>query len=89
MRLKKHQIYLIRWRDHYSTDGWVESNLEDVEDNMELSTVGFYIKKTTHHLHFSRTLGNDNTLLADIMSIMEDQILEIVPLYKGNYYGVG
>lgn len=75
----KDQIYLIKWRDHYSMEGFFDKNLSDLNDViMELETVGFFVSEDKHYYHFVRTMNND--MYADSMSIIKKQIIDIKEL---------
>lgn len=71
----KDRAYLIRWKDHFSTDGWFDKEDVNVEEVLEFSTVGFFIEENEHYYHLARTVGTDQ--YADIMSILKNQVTHI------------
>lgn len=73
--MKRHAMYLIRWRDHYSTDGFLAEDLSDIVDNVFLDSVGFFVKADKNYYHFVRTIGDD--MAADSMSILRNQIVKL------------
>jgi hypothetical protein len=74
--MNKNAMYVIQWRDHFSTDGFYSKDLEEFDDkSLIFKSLGFYIKEDEHYYHFARTIGEADC--ADIMSIIKEQIIEI------------
>jgi hypothetical protein len=71
--MKKNKPYLIKWNDHYTTEGFLEADLGDIVTGVLLTSVGFYIKSDKLHHHFVQTIGEDMT--ADSISILKNQIM--------------
>ena len=66
---------MIEWRDHFSTDGFFDLTLEELEDEVILNSLGFFMKEDKNYYHFARTLGTDTC--ADLMSILKKQIITL------------
>ena len=66
---------MIEWRDHFSTDGFFDLTLEELEDEVILNSLGFFMKEDKNYYHFARTLGQDTC--ADLMSILKKQIITL------------
>lgn len=74
-------MYIISWRDHYSTDGFYSPTLEEFDENgLILTSLGFFIKEDEHYYHFARTIGTDTC--ADIMSVIKEQIVELFEILE-------
>lgn len=72
-------MYLIKWHDHFSTDGFFDKELTGMDTLMELTSLGFYLKEDENYYHFARTIGKDT--IGDVMSILKDQTVEITELF--------
>ena len=74
--LNKNGMYVIEWRDHFSTEGFYSGDMEEFTDtSLIFRSLGFFIKEDTNYFHFARTIGEEDC--ADIMSIMKNQIVYI------------
>lgn len=71
----KGKKYLVKWRDHFSTEGWFD--LEDlaVEEEVLFETVGFFVKENPFYYYFAQHMSHDTC--GDIMSILQNDIIEI------------
>lgn len=79
--LNKNKMYKIKWRDHYSTEGWFNPDDPEIEDEVVLISVGFFIKEDKHYYHFARTVGEDTC--ADMMSIIREQVINMEEITSG------
>lgn len=71
----KEEAYLIKWRDHFSTDGWFDKDDISVQEELIFYTLGFFVSEDENYYHLARTKGEDQ--YADIMSILKEQAIEI------------
>jgi hypothetical protein len=71
-------MYIIEWRDHFSTDDWFD--IKDPKINVEftLTSLGFYVKSDKNYHHFARTKGEH--AYADMMSILKNQVVSIIEI---------
>ena len=77
--MNKNGMYVIRWRDHFSTEGFFSADLEEFDGQaLELTSLGFFIKEDDHYYHFAHTIGDDTC--ADIMSIIKEQIIDMAEI---------
>lgn len=74
MKFKQDELYKIVWRDHFSTDGFFEKSNVEIDKDMVLTSVGFFIAEDDNYIHLARTKGE--TLYADTMSIVKVLILD-------------
>lgn len=73
--LVKDSMYVMEWRDHFSTEGWFDKDTPEIDSDFTLRTVGFFVSEDEHYFHFARTVGEH--AYADMMSILKEQIVEI------------
>jgi hypothetical protein len=71
----KHNIYEIKWRDHFSTEGFFDKQDIDIQEEMLFDSVGYFIKEDKNYYHIARSHGE--TDYADIMSIMKKNVIKI------------
>lgn len=68
-------MYIIEWRDHFSTDEWFDIADPQINTDFTLTSVGFYVKSDKNYHHFARTMGDH--AYADMMSILKNQVVEL------------
>lgn len=71
----KGKLYVITWRDHFSSEGWFELDSLKIHDNLCLTSTGFFMKSDKNYYHFARTVGD--SVCADMMSILKKQIVDL------------
>lgn len=76
--MKKNTPYLIKWNDHYSTNGFLKADLTDIVDEVVFTSVGLFIKQDKLHYHFAQTIGKD--VAADSLSLLKAHIIFIKEL---------
>ena len=74
-RLKKDRMYVVEWRDHYSTAGWQSKSDTLLSKDFILKTVGFYVTKSKRYIHLAMTDGEQ--AYSNIMSILRNNIISI------------
>jgi hypothetical protein len=79
-KLTKHKIYEIQWRDHFSTDGFFDQTVAEIEDEIVFHSVGYFIKENKNYWYLARTLGKDS--YADMMNILKKNTLSIKELHE-------
>ena len=67
--------YLIKWRDHFSTEGWFDLTDLEVENEMIFEPIGFFVKENKHYLYFAQHISHDTC--GDIMSILKKDIITL------------
>ena len=75
LKLVKHKLYEIEWRDHFSTDGFFDQTDMKIEDEIVFRSVGYFIKANKNYWYIARTLGKDT--YADMMTILKKNTLSI------------
>lgn len=73
------KIYLVTWRDHFHTDGWIEFKESDIIDSDVLvDTVGFFVGEDKHYIHLSQSKSHEESgeTNMNIMSILKRQIIK-------------
>ena len=78
MKLTKNKMYVIEWRDHFSTEGWFDINKPQITSDFTLRSVGFFMASDKNYYHFARTIGDH--AYADMMSILRNQIIELIEI---------
>lgn len=76
--MNKGKMYIIEWRDHYSTAGWHNKDESKLDKDFILKTVGFYVSKNKKYIHLAMTDGE--FAYGDIMSILRNNIVSITEI---------
>lgn len=71
----KDKKYLVKWRDHFSTEGWFDKDDPEVEEEVMFETVGFFVKQNEFYYYFAQHMSTDT--YGDIMSILRSDIVEL------------
>jgi len=69
-----YKIYLIRWKDHFSTDNW--TGLEDISsiaDDEIVNSVGYLIRKDKYHYHLAQNITDSS--FKNTISIMTNSVV--------------
>lgn len=72
------KMYIVEWRDHYSTAGWHDKKEPNVDQDFILKTIGFYVSKNKKYIHLAMTDGE--FAYGDIMSILKNNIITITEI---------
>jgi hypothetical protein len=76
--MTKGKMYIVEWRDHYSTAGWHDKKDPGVDHDFILKTIGFYVSKNKSYINLAMTDGE--FAYGDIMSILRNNILSITEI---------
>ena len=72
------KMYIVEWRDHYSTAGWHDKKDPNVECDFILKTIGFYVSNNKKYINLAMTDGAFS--YGDIMSILKNNIITITEI---------
>lgn len=66
-------MYLVKWEDHHSINGWQDISSINEEPLINTS-IGFLVKETSDHLILAQSLVGDGEQCGDIISILKKTI---------------
>lgn len=78
IKLNKNKMYIVEWRDHFSSDDWFDIKDPKVAVELTLTSLGFFVSSNKNYYHFARTKGE--FAYADMMSVLKNQIVEITEI---------
>ena len=70
MSLVKNKMYSIKWFDHFSQEGFFESDLSDLTSEMVIETIGYFVGENKVYWFLAHSLTSGGSC-ADIMAIMK------------------
>ena len=71
MALEKRKLYEIEWMDHFSHEGFFNTDLSDFDcDAYFITTIGYYIGQNSNYIFLAHSLTNTNQC-ADIMAVLK------------------
>lgn len=76
VEVEKYKAYVIKWRDHFYTEGWQPIAAEEViGKEVIVTTIGFFIGEDEHYYHFAQSVADDSCLY--IMSVIKADIVDL------------
>lgn len=75
----KYKIYLVRWKDHFSTDAWTGiEDISSIADDEIVNSVGYLIRKDKNHYHLAQNITDSS--FKNTISIMTNSVVSVKEL---------
>ena len=74
----KDNMYIVEWRDHFSSNGWFDKDKPKIDNDFILKTVGFFVYQDKYYIHLAMTDGEH--AYGDIMSILRNNIVSVTEI---------
>jgi len=70
---EKHSVYIIKWRDAYSTNDWHKDDRRDDKDDIIMSA-GFFLRKSKYYWFMCQSISSFGTV-AEALAIPLESII--------------
>lgn len=79
VEVEKYKAYVVKWRDHFYTEGWQPIEAEHViGSEVIVTTTGFFIGEDDNYFHFAQSIAGDSCL--HIMSVIKVDVIDLEEL---------